>query len=191
VAWNRVNTGHRAAQGSALDWSLVAMGEATERLQQLRSTDLSRGLGAITEAVWWVTLVDATLVRYHPGAYDQVLACQEPAGRQALEDTLGGLRFVRNKMGYDRDPGDFAGPPASPPASAEVVSAWLWLPVPGPVCGSPPERGQQWELARHQSYRAQLDGQCVGDTFSRAASFLRLAATSAGIPAGSAASARA
>ena len=36
----------------------------------------------ITEAVWWVTMVDATLVRYHPDTYSDVLARQDAAERR-------------------------------------------------------------------------------------------------------------
>jgi hypothetical protein len=183
VAWNRLNTGHRGAQLSALDWSLTAMREATGRLEQLRTADQYRGLAAISEAVWWVTLVDATLVRYHPGDYDQVLARHGPDERRAIEDTLGGLRFVRNKMGQDLDPADFVSPPASRPAAHERVSAWVWQAVPEPGCCSPAERGQQWDLARHRSFEAQLTGRRVGETFARAVAFLRRVAATAGVTA--------
>jgi len=37
--------------------------------------------------VWWVTIVDANLVRYHSGAYDQVLAGQPAADRALIEET--------------------------------------------------------------------------------------------------------
>jgi hypothetical protein len=183
VAWNRVNTGQRAAQVSALEWSLTAMCEATRRLEQLRTPDQFRGLSAISEAVWWVTLVDATLVRYHPGDYDLVLARQEIDERRVIEDTLGGLRFVRNKMGQDLDPADFASPPSVESAGQDRVSAWVWRAVPEPGCGSAVERGQQWELGRHQSFETHLTGHRVGDTFSRAAAFLRLVAATAGVKA--------
>jgi hypothetical protein len=36
----------------------------------------------IGEAVWWVTIVDATLVRHHPDIYDNVMASQAPAQRR-------------------------------------------------------------------------------------------------------------
>ena len=38
----------------------------------------------ISEAVWWVTIVDATLVRHHPEAYDGVLAGQDGVDRVLL-----------------------------------------------------------------------------------------------------------
>lgn len=166
-----------------MEWSLTAMCEATRRLEQLRTPDQFRGLSAISEAVWWVTLVDATLVRYHPGDYDLVLARQEIDERRVIEDTLGGLRFVRNKMGQDLDPADFASPPSVESAGQDRVSAWVWRAVPEPGCGSAVERGQQWELGRHQSFETHLTGHRVGDTFSRAAAFLRLVAATAGVKA--------
>jgi len=174
-----VSTGHRDAQVSALDWALSAMGEATRRLEEMPAGDLPRGLAAISEAVWWVTLVDATLVRYHPGDYDLILARHEPDERHAIEDTLGGLRFVRNKMGHDLDPADFARPPGGRPAAQDELLAWVWQTVPEQAG----DRGQEWELARHQSFETQLTGRPIGETFTRAAAFLRLVAAVAGVPA--------
>ena len=76
------------------------MRETIDRLQRARSLDRPHAFAVISEAVWWVTMVDATLVRYHPDAYDAVLAGHEAAERRAIEGTFGGLRFVRNQMGY-------------------------------------------------------------------------------------------
>ena len=53
----------------------------------------------VSDAVWWVTIVDATLVRHHPDAYDAVMTGQVPAQRALVEGTLAGLRFVRNRIG--------------------------------------------------------------------------------------------
>jgi hypothetical protein len=83
------------------------MREAIGRLQSARGWDLADGFAVISEAVWWVTMVDATLVRYYPEVYAAVLAQREGARRQAIEDTLAGLRFVRNQMGYKADHADF------------------------------------------------------------------------------------
>jgi hypothetical protein len=44
----------------------------------------------IGEAVWWVTIVDATLVRHHLDVYDGALAARPPAERRLIEGTLGG-----------------------------------------------------------------------------------------------------
>jgi hypothetical protein len=59
---------------SALAWSITAMRDATERLPRVRARDRPRAFAVIGEAVSWVTIVDGTLVRHHPGAYDGVLA---------------------------------------------------------------------------------------------------------------------
>ncbi|MGH3272355.1 MAG: hypothetical protein ACRDN1_25315, partial [Trebonia sp.] len=94
VAWNRENwnrenrrqprwgtenwaQGSAAGQGSpesALGWAIIAMRDVTERLGRVRASDHPQAFAVIGEAVWWVTIVDATLVRYHPEAYEQTLA---------------------------------------------------------------------------------------------------------------------
>lgn len=45
--------------------------------------------------------------RYQPDAYGDALASQDPADRAVTEGTFGGLRFVRNRMGYEADHADF------------------------------------------------------------------------------------
>ena len=67
AAWNREHLGDPAVEASALAWSLAAMSEATGRLPAVRVWDQELALGAIGQAVWWITMVDATLVRHHPG----------------------------------------------------------------------------------------------------------------------------
>ena len=52
----------------------------------------------VSEAVWQVTIVDATLIRYYPDVYDAVLARRSPPQRRLIEGTMAGLRFVRNRM---------------------------------------------------------------------------------------------
>ena len=107
---------------TALGWSAAAMGDAARRLGEARGLDLPQALAVISEAVWWVTMVDATVVRYYPGAYDRVLAALDPAARRAAEGRLGGLRFVRNWMGYHADPAELrpaaAGPGRRRPAGS-------------------------------------------------------------------------
>ena len=107
VAWNRLNASDPPAEGGALGWTITAMRETIDRLLRARGWDRPHAFAVISEAVWWVTMVDATLVRYHPDAYDGVLAGHEAAERQAIEGTFGGLRFVRNQMGYYLDHADF------------------------------------------------------------------------------------
>jgi hypothetical protein len=99
AAWNREYTGDPKAGMSALRWSITAMSDTTQRLPRLAAADRPQAFAVIGEAVWWVTIVDATLVRHHPGAYDAVLAGHIAAERQLIEGTLARLRFVRNQIG--------------------------------------------------------------------------------------------
>ena len=61
VAWNRENRTDPAADMSALEWSVIAMRDVTGRLPRCRAWDRPRAFAVIGEAVWWVTIVDATL----------------------------------------------------------------------------------------------------------------------------------
>ena len=180
LAWHGENPGDRAAEMSALSWSVAAMCEATGRLARVRAWDRARAAWAVADAVWWVTIVDATLVRYHPEDYDGVLADQAPAERRVTEDTLAGLRFVRNQMGGAVDQADFIAPGTSPLDPGERgITAWTWKPLPEPALASLPPRGQAWELTRYRAYQAQLAGHTIGDTFGQAAAFLKLAVAKA------------
>ena len=55
--------GDTAAGATALLWSITAMSDTAERLPRARSWDRPRAFAVIGESVWWVTIVDATLVR--------------------------------------------------------------------------------------------------------------------------------
>jgi hypothetical protein len=191
VAWHGENPGDRPAEMSALNWSVTAMCEATARLARVPAWDRTRAVWAVADAVWWVTIVDATLVRYHPEAYDRVLGSQAPAERRAVEDTLAGLRFMRNQMGSAVDQVDFIHPGAGNLDPAERgITAWIWKPVPEPALSSLPPRGQSWEMTRYRAYQAQLAGRTIGDTFEQAAAFLKQAVARAvsvaEVPAGAA-----
>jgi len=180
VAWNRENMSDPTAEVSALKWSLTAMRDTTERLPRARAWDRPRAFAIIGEAVWWVTIVDGTLVRHHHEAYDGVLAGQSPAERRLIQGTLAGLRFVRNRMGHQVDHVDFIRPQASPPGPGDDrITAWMWNSVPEPRLSSARSRGQAWEMTRYQAYQSQLAGHTVGEIFNRAAAFLRLAAKAA------------
>jgi hypothetical protein len=176
VAWNRRHARNRAIEATALGWSLEAMREATARLSQAPATAWPRALAAISEAVWWVTIVDATLVRYHPGTYDATLAAQPAASRPVIEETLAGLRYVRNQIGRHLDPADFIRPPAGPRPAR--ISHWTWAPLPAPAAAL----AQDWELSRYHAYQAQLASHPIGATFTRATEFLTQA-DAAAIPA--------
>jgi hypothetical protein len=180
AGWNREHSGDAAAGASALQWSVTAMSDTTGRLPRMRTGDRPRAFAVISEAVWWVTIVDATLVRHHPDAYDSVLAGQASAERQLTEGILAGLRFVRNRIGDEADLAEFIEPgDAGPGAGEGRIRGWTWKPVPVPALGSLPQRAQAWEMTRYRAYQAQLAGHTIGVTFGRAAEFLKLAAADA------------
>jgi hypothetical protein len=180
-AWNREHVGDPMVESSALLWSTTAMSEATAELPQAGTWDQGRAFAAIGEAVWWVTLVDATLVRHHPGTYDAVVAGESPAQRQLIEGTLAGLRFVRNRLGGQAGLAAFieAAAPGPGPANARIAG-WMWKPVPPPVLVPLAPRGQAWEMVRYQAYQAHLAGRTIGKVFRQAATFLTLTAANAG-----------
>ena len=104
VTWNREHAGVAAAPAVAIDWSVTAMTEAAGLLAVAREWDPARVAAAVGEAVWWVTLVDATLVRYHPRDYESALASKD-VRRRKTEQALEGLRYVRNQLGKSVRPG--------------------------------------------------------------------------------------
>jgi hypothetical protein len=184
LAWNRSMMSDPAGQLSALEWSVTAMREVTDRLARVKAADRQRAFALVGEAVWWVTIVDGTLVRHHPEAYDCVMAAQAPAERPLIEGTLSGLRFVRNQMGQYADHVDFIAPDADGARPGDRrITAWTWKPVPEPVLASLSLRGQEWETTRYQDYEAHLQGRTTGEIFGRAAAFLKLAAARATAPA--------
>jgi len=177
VAWNCDRASNPAAGEDVLDWSITAMGETTRRLLRTRGWDRAQAFGLITEAVWWITMVDATLVRYHPETYGDALDERDPAKRKIIEDTFAGLRFVRNRMGYEADQADFIQPVlAERGGHAGLIAAWRWKPVGEPALALLPPRGQEWEMSRYQAYQAQLASHPIGETFGQATEFLRLTA---------------
>jgi hypothetical protein len=136
--------------------------------------------GGPGEAVWWVTIVDATLVRHHLDAYDRVMADQTPEQRDLTEETLAGLRFVRNQIGDEADLAEFIEPsqPSQDP-SAGRITGWTWKLVPQSKLASLTPHRRAWEMSRHQAYQAQLAGHTIGETFGRATTFLKLAVADA------------
>src|ERR1700760_1156805 len=116
VAWNRENwsqankdqqkwgsenwadevRGPRGTGISALSWSISAMQDTTERLGRVRPSDRAQAFAVIGEAVWWVTIVDATLVRYYPDDYDAALGGLAGRRRWETETTLAGPRVGPN-----------------------------------------------------------------------------------------------
>ena len=165
---------------SALAWSITGMRDATGRLVRVRAWDRPRAFAVISEAVWWVTIVDGTLLRYDPDAYDSALGGHAPAERRRIEGTFAGLRFVRNQMGRDVDHVDFIHPEVGRSGHGDGrITTWTWKSVPEPALASLPPRGQAWEMTRYRAYEAQLEGHTVGEIFGRAAAFLELVAAKA------------
>jgi len=172
--------GDPAVDASALQWSIIAMSETAERLPVAHAWNRARAFAAIGEAVWWVTIVDATLVRHHPEAYDGVMEGRTLAERRLIEGTLAGLRFVRNQIGQEVDLAEFVETSAPDPRAGNGrITGWTWKPVPEPALASLPPRAQAWEMTRYRAYRTQLAGRTVGEIFRRAAGFLTLAAANA------------
>jgi hypothetical protein len=178
---------------AALDWSLTAMTEATARVARSRlsgaGTAGAHVAVAVSEAVWWVTIVDATLVRYHPDCYDATVEALPPGQQEEIEQTLAGLRFVRNQIGIHLDPSEFVCARPDPgkrrpgghvPGSSDRRAAVLaWNLVAPPEDGDLSPSGQEWERGRYQAYTERLAGQGVARTFALAARFLQHAAASA------------
>lgn len=159
MAWTKEHVGDPDVAQNALNWSLGAMKEAAARLARTEALESARAAVAVSEAVWWITIVDATLVRYYPDVYDDVLA--DCDGR--AEDILAGLRHVRNQLGVRLDPGEFIQP---------APAGWTWRSLPEPSCVSLSPRGQDWELSRYRAYQARLAGAPVAETVTIAAGFL-------------------
>ncbi len=194
VAWNRENwnqanahqqrwgsenwaegASDQRSEASALGWAIIAMRDTTERLGKVRASDRPQAFAVIGEAVWWVTIVDATLVRYHPDAYENTLA-GSGAERGLIEGTFAGLRYVRNRMGYYADHADFIESRLGDDNEHDApITDWAWQSLPEPPVESLPPRGQEWEMSRYEAYQDHLADRTIGETFERAATFLILA----------------
>ena len=171
MTWNREHAGVAAAPGAAIDWSVIAMTESADRLAVVQAWELPRLGTAIAETVWWVTLVDATLLRYHPSAYEKALA-DVAVRRRRTEKTLAGLRYVRNQLGRSVDPGEFV----CSVTGDQGAQSWAWRPMPEPELAALGQRARQWELSRYHAYQTRLSGRDIRKTFARCTQFLMLAA---------------
>jgi hypothetical protein len=171
MAWNEARVGIAAAPAVAIDWSVTAMTETTTRFEWAGSWDQSRAASAINETVWWITLLDATLVRYHAHDYENTLSALGPAKRRQVEETLTGLRYVRNLLGRSVDAAALISPAGS------GTPSWTWTPLPEPAAAAgQSESNRDWELSRYRAYQARLAGQDVSRSFTRCAAFLEEAA---------------
>jgi len=174
MVWNDEHAGVAAAPAAAIDWSVAAMAEAAARLSTSGSWDLLQVSEAVSDAIWWVTLIDATLVRYHPRNYEGALADRSTRRRQT-EKTLEGLRYVRNQLGKSVDPASFI-----QPAPGGRTGRWAWRPLPQPDLANLGSRARRWELGRYRAYQERLAGHDITETFTWCAEFLTLAASLAG-----------
>jgi hypothetical protein len=180
VAWNRENGGDPAVKVRALRWSISGMSDTMDRLATVNAGDRPQAFALISEAVWSVTIVDATLVRYHAETYDAVLADQAPVERRLVEGILAGLRFVRNRIGHEIDLAEFIEPGAPGPGAGDgPVTDWTWKSVPEPALAWLSPRARSWEMHRYRAYQAQLAGRTIGEIFGRAVAFLELTAANA------------
>jgi hypothetical protein len=153
------------------------MRDTTERLGRVRPMDCPQAFAVIGEAVWWVTIVDATMVRYHQQEYEAALDDLPAAERKRTEGTFGGLRFVRNRMGYYADHADFIQAGTGPDGIGNTpITMWTWRSLPQPALDSLRPRGRSWELERYRAYQGWLARRTMKETFDRAAGFLLVAA---------------
>ena len=173
MAWNDEHAGIAAAPAPAIGWSVAAMTETARQLSSSRTWDLTALADAVADAVWRVTVVDATLVRYHPRNYETTLEGRSTRRRET-EQTLEGLRYVRNQLGRSVSPADLIMPPA------EGSSTWTWRSLPQPDTSRMGPRARKWELSRYHAYQARLAGQDITAAFTWCAEFLALAARLAG-----------
>jgi hypothetical protein len=143
----------------ALLWSIKAMNAATDRVNRIPADDLPAGFAAIGESVWWITIVDDTLRRHYRDAYDRAFSFTSPDP----QDTLAGLRLVRNRVGHEVDLVAFVEPVASrrDPGDGRIT-AWAWRSVPPPR-----RRSDQY----HEAYERTLAGQNILQPFGLAMGF--------------------
>lgn len=175
VAWNRDHLTDAVAEERALEWSLAGMHDVIERLAVHQPTDAAAAFDAISEAVWWATIIDARLIRQYMDIYDAILAAYPSAQSSVIEGTLTGLRFVRNQLGEDWPQTAFIEPPAPARDIVTMNAAWRWAHLPKPALETMPAHVQPWETTRYQAYELWLAGNTVGRVFQRAADFLNLA----------------
>jgi hypothetical protein len=112
-------------------------------LRKAAGRDLPEALALVAEAVWWVILVEAIVMRTSQAAYDQALANLGPTERRVIEGIFTGLRFVRNWLGYHADPADFVLPGQDEDGGELPVASWTWTFLPAPELGAVSPRSRQ------------------------------------------------
>ncbi len=177
IRWNHDHLTDSAAEERALEWSLAGMRDITERLTACRPEDDAVAFSAVAEAVWWVTIIDARLIRQYMDIYDAVLEAHTATQRPMIEGTLAGLRFVRNQSSNEAFSASFISPPGgSNGHDSGVTVAWRWNSIPEPAFSQLPDDIRTWEQDRYEAYQAWLADHLIADVFQRATGFLNLAA---------------
>ena len=149
------------------------MRDATGRLTQPHAWDRTRAFEAIHDAVWRVTILDAASVRYLSSVYDDSLERLGPADRVSIEETLAGLRLVRNRVSEPDDLAEFVDPgPAGWEPATGPITGRRWKAVSARSPGTLSKAAQAWELERYRSYQARLAGHAIGDAFECCTAFL-------------------
>lgn len=167
--WNREHPSAPAIAGSALIWSIAAMSDATARLPKVKAWDRPQALAAIGEAVWWITMLDATLIRHHPRAYDSVMTEQSLANRLLINETLAGLRFAENCTSRECGLSELV----QPGAGTTRITGWTWNPAPEPALAWLPPPARASERERYRAYQVRLAGHSIGETIGRAVTFVK------------------
>jgi hypothetical protein len=160
----------------AIGWSIESMNRAADRVNMVPPHDAVGAFAAIGETLWWVTLVNDTLRRRHPDAYDHALNLQTPR----VQDVIEGLRSIRHRLGHEVDLVEIIELVAARPDvyGDGRVTAWRWRAVP------PPTRSDGRDLKGYAAYQFAVEGRNIVDTFTQALCFLRQAGVLArdGIP---------
>jgi hypothetical protein len=160
------------SNGTGLGWSISAMNGSVDRLYKAAGTDRPEALAIVTESVWWVTLVEASIQRSDQAAYNHTLLNLGPAERRAAEGTFIGLRFVRNWLGAHADPANFIQPEHDDDGGVAPVAAWTWTLLPTPELGKVSPRDRHADAVRYRDYCTYLARKPVGETITSAVAFL-------------------
>jgi hypothetical protein len=164
--------GAQVTAAAGLRWSVSAMNGSIGRLYKATGTDLPEALAIVTEAVWWVTLVEASIQRSSQAAYNHTLLSLGSADRRATEGTFIGLRFIRNWLGAHADPANFIQPEHDDDGSEAPVAAWTWTLLPTPELGTVSPRDRHADAVRYRDYCTYLARKPIGETMTSAVTFL-------------------
>jgi hypothetical protein len=142
----------------AVDYTIRAMQRASLRIGQAAFGD--DAYAAIGETVWWITILDKA-VEDLPN-YRSVIAQGGP-----IENTVRGLRSVRNRIGHELAINDYVDlEHMHKRDDGSVLAYGTWRTVP------PPTDTRKWALKNHEAYVKALVGNPVWDSCNMAAYYL-------------------